>query len=121
MCLPGTERRGRHGHPADLFAAGSRKRSLHWRGFQINDGDIKVTRGFTIHCDNILTNNLEINWAGGNNFHIDKESLTTVTCTKPSVPNPPDADVSRIVATSPGTCNGLPATIAFVLEDRGEP
>ena len=121
MRLPGTERRGRHGHPADLIAAGSRKRSLHWRGFQINDGDIKVTRGFTIHCDNILTNNLEINWAGGNNFHIDKESLTTVTCTKPSVPNPPDADVSRIVATSPGTCNGLPATIAFVLEDRGEP
>jgi hypothetical protein len=90
-------------------------------GFQINDGDIKVTRGFTIHCDNILTNNLEINWAGGNNFHIDKESLITVSCTKPSVPNPPKADVSRIEATSPGTCNGLPASIRFILEDRGEP
>jgi hypothetical protein len=55
------------------------------------------------------------------NFHIDKESLTSVVCTKPSTPNPLDAGVSRIVATSPGTCNNLPATITFILEDRGEP
>jgi len=90
-------------------------------GFQIIAGDIKVTRGFTIHCDNILTNNLEINWAGGNNFHMTKNTLAAVTCSKPRLPNPPAADVSRIDARAVGTCNGLPAAIHFVLEDRGEP
>ena len=90
-------------------------------GFQINTGGIKVTRGFTIHCDNVLANNLEINWAGGNNFHMDKNTLINVACTKPTTPNPPAADVSRIVANAVGTCNGLTAAIRFVLEDRGEP
>lgn len=90
-------------------------------GFQIIAGDIKVTRGFTIHCDNILANNLEINWAGGNNFHMEKNTLINVACTKPTIPNPPASDVSRIVANAVGTCNGLPAAIRFVLEDRGEP
>ncbi len=90
-------------------------------GFQIIAGDIKVTRGFTIHCDNILTNNLEINWAGGNNFHMEKNSLISPVCTYVLPPNPPKAPVSRIVANAVGTCNGLPAEIRFVLEDRGEP
>jgi len=90
-------------------------------GFQFDDSGAKVTRGFTIHCDNTLTNNLEVNWGGGNNFHIDKESLTGVVCTRPVDPTPPQAGVSRIEATSPGTCNKAPATINFILEDHGEP
>lgn len=90
-------------------------------GFQFTDDDIKVTRGFTLHCDNILANNLEINWAGGNNFHMEKNTLINVACTKPTVPNPPAADVSRIVADAVGECNGLPASIHIILEDRGEP
>ena len=47
-------------------------------GFQI--AEVKVTRGFTIHCDNRLTNNLEVNWGGGNNFHMTKNTLTSVVC-----------------------------------------
>ncbi len=90
-------------------------------GFQINTGNVKVTRGFTIHCDNLLTNNLEVNWAGGNNFHMAKNTLTSVVCTRPVDPTPPAAPVARITASAVGVCNGLPATINFVLEDRGEP
>ena len=88
-------------------------------GFQI--GEVKVTRGFTIHCDNLLTNNLEVNWGGGNNFHMDRNSLVDVVCTRPDDPTPPEAPVSRISATSSGQCNGQPATIRFILEDHGEP
>lgn len=93
-------------------------------GFQINTNDVRVTRGFTIHCDNLLTNNLEVNWAGGNNFHMDKNRLTNFRCTRPVgfEPTPPASPVSRIVATSSGSCNGVPgASITFTLEDHGEP
>lgn len=91
-------------------------------GFQMisNGVEVKVTRGFTVHCHNLLTNNLEVNW-GGNAFHMDKNSLSNVTCTFVQDPTPPRAPVSRIVASSTGRCNGGPATIDFVLEDRGEP
>ena len=88
-------------------------------GFQI--GEVKVTRGFTIHCDNLLTNNLEVNWGGGNNFHMDKNSLVNVVCSRPDDPTPPASPVSRISASSTGECNGLAATISFILEDHGEP
>ena len=93
-------------------------------GFQINDAggvEVKVTRGFTIHCDNLLTNNLEVNWGGGNNFHMDKNSLANILCTRPVDPVPPEAPVSRISASSSGLCNGAPASISFILEDHGEP
>ena len=84
---------------------------------------MKVTRGFTIHCDNRLTNNLEVNWGGGNNFHMDKNSLDPVVCSRPLGfdPTPPASPVSRIVASAVGQCNGLPANISFILEDHGEP
>jgi hypothetical protein len=91
-------------------------------GFQFDDQGVKVTRGFTIHCDNVLTNDLEVNWDGGNQFHMDKELLTLIGCTKPGDPVPPDAPVNMIEATSTGALNGVPgATIHFVLIDNGEP
>ncbi len=52
---------------------------------------------------------------------MEKNTLINVACTKPTVPNPPAADVSRIVADAVGECNGLPASIHIILEDRGEP
>jgi len=90
-------------------------------GFQITGAGVKVTRGFTIHCDNRLTNNFEVNWGGGNNFHIDKNTLTGTVCTLEEDPAPPAAPVSRITASASGTCNGGTATITFTLEDHGEP
>jgi len=88
-------------------------------GFQINDNGIKVTRGFTLHCDAILSNNFEVNWDGGNNFHIDKNP-TDVVCTLINDPNPPDAPVNKIVINGTGTLNGAPATVTLALVDNGE-
>ena len=94
-------------------------------GFQINGNDVKVTRGFTLHCDARLSNNFEVNWKDGgttHNFHTDKNPLVS-ECTKPNIPNPPNAPVSKIVIEDqPGTLDGASGhTITIVLEDHGEP
>jgi hypothetical protein len=94
-------------------------------GFQIDANDLKVTRGFTLHCDELLSNNFEVNWKSGgttHNFHTDKNPAVT-ECSKPVVPNPPDADVSRIVIIDqPGSLDGEDGhLITIVLEDHGEP
>lgn len=86
-------------------------------GFQI--GEVKVTRGFTLHCDALLSNNFEVNWPDGNNFHIDKNP-TNVVCQLIDDPNPPDAPVNRMDITGTGTLNGQPATVTLVLIDNGE-
>jgi hypothetical protein len=88
-------------------------------GFQINANDLRVSRGFTLHCDAILSNNFEVNWAGGNNFHIDKNP-TNVHCQFINDPRPPAAPVNRIDITGTGTLNGAPATVTLVLIDNGE-
>ena len=86
-------------------------------------GGVRVTHGFELHCNiNDLPNNLEINWAKGNNFHLDE--LTSATCTdEPGLdPPPPDAGFDTYIGTGTGTCNGVPgATIEFTLTDAGEP
>jgi hypothetical protein len=38
---------------------------------------VHVTRGLTIHCDLLLSNNLELNWGKGDKFHMT-EHLTTL-------------------------------------------
>lgn len=89
-------------------------------GFQVNASGIKVTRGFTLHCDEILSNNLEVNWDGGNNFHIDKNP-NVVACFKAADPAPPNAPVNTIAIQGPGTLNGVPGVMAtVVLVDTGE-
>jgi hypothetical protein len=87
-------------------------------GFQINT--VKVTRGFTLHCDELLSNNFEVNWPDGNNFHIDKNP-SVVECRLDADPVPPAAPVNRIEIIGPGTLNGVPGVIAHVvLVDHGE-
>jgi len=86
-------------------------------GFQV--AEVKVTRGFTLHCDALLSNNFEVNWPDGNNFHIDKNP-TNVVCQFVNDPNPPDAPVNRIDITGTGTLNGAPASVTLVLIDNGE-
>jgi len=51
-------------------------------GDTVTAAGIKLTRGFTIHCDLILSNNLEINWSGTgrqNQFHMLEH--TSAICT----------------------------------------
>jgi len=82
----------------------------------------RVTHGFELHCDvNDLPNNLEINWAPANNFHLDV--LNTAVCTNTAaIQAPPDAPFDTFVGTGTGKLNGVSgATIAFTLVDGGEP
>jgi len=92
-------------------------------GKQITVAGVKVTRGFTIHCDILLSNNLEINWPDGNNWHITKP-LTSAECVDdPTVnPEPPPAPFDTFIGEGIGSLNGVDgAFVKFVFVDAGEP
>lgn len=91
-------------------------------GHQIDIGVGKITRGLTIHCDLLLSNNLEINW-GGNHFHM-LEHLRTLQCTDdPSIEQrPPVAPIDTLIGEGVGRYNGVDGyAIQFKLVDAGEP
>jgi hypothetical protein len=94
-------------------------------GGSIQCGDFgRVTHGFELHCivDGVIEpNNLEINWGGGNNFHLT--TLTTSVCSdSPVIQQPPSAPFDTMEGTGTGTFNNEPgATIQFILIDAGEP
>ena len=91
-------------------------------GHQIRVGAARVTRGLTIHCDLLLSNNLEVNW-GGNHFHMT-EHLTTVECSdSPDIIQfPPAAPLDTLIGVGTGRYNGTDGyTIEFTLVDYGEP
>ena len=90
----------------------------------------RVTHGFELHCGTgenpegsspPRPNNLEINFAGGDNFHLTR--LDVGNCSlDPSLPPPrPDAPINTMRGVGVGTFNQLPATIEFVLTDATEP
>lgn len=86
-------------------------------------GNVKVTRGLTIHCDLLLSNNLEVNWPGGNNFHMT-EHVTTVECSDdPNIHQaPPNAPLDTLIGVGTGKFNNVGGyTIEFTLQDYGEP
>ena len=93
-------------------------------GRQVEVGGVaKVTRGLTIHCDLLLSNNLEINWTGGNNFHMN-EHLTTLECSDSPLidQNPPNAPLDTLRGVGIGKFNNQPGyTVQFTLVDAGEP
>lgn len=92
-------------------------------GHQIRIDQVRITRGFTIHCDIVLSNNLEINWIGGNKWHIDKP-LTSAQCfDDPNVnPEPPRAPFDTFVGEGLGSLNGVDGSLVkFVFVDAGEP
>jgi hypothetical protein len=91
-------------------------------GSQVRVGDVRVTRGLTIHCDLLLSNNLEVNW-GGKQFHMT-EHLTTVACTDDPniIQAPPVAPLDTLIGVGTGRYNGTNGyTIEFTLQDFGEP
>jgi hypothetical protein len=91
-------------------------------GSQVRVGEARITRGLTIHCDLLLSNNLEVNW-GGNKFHMT-EHLTTVACTDDPaiIQDPPPAPLDTLVGIGTGRYNGTDGyTIEFTLVDYGEP
>lgn len=91
-------------------------------GHQIQVGGVRVTRGLTIHCDLLLSNNLEVNW-NGNRFHMT-EHLVTVACTDDPliIQAPPPAPLDTLIGRGTGRYNNVDGfTIEFTLQDHGEP
>lgn len=91
-------------------------------GHQIRVDGVRVTRGLTIHCDLLLSNNLEVNWLG-NQFHMT-EHMQTVECSDdPNIVQfPPDAPLDTLIGVGTGRYNGTDGyTINFTLRDYGEP
>jgi hypothetical protein len=84
-------------------------------------GSVTVTKGFEVECDlDPAHENLELNWTGANNFHMD--TITFAHCTLPGDPTPPKANVNQIDASGTGKFNGTPGyTVVFTLIDNGEP
>jgi hypothetical protein len=91
-------------------------------GHQIRVDGVRVTRGLTIHCDLLLSNNLEINW-GGNQFHMTEHMLTTQCSDDPNIVQfPPDAPLDTLIGVGTGRYNGADGfTVEFTLVDYGEP
>lgn len=87
---------------------------------------VQVTHGFELHCDNNdgtipEPNNLEVNFSGGNNFHL--VALTQVDCIDTGLNEaPPTAGFDTMTGFGVGTFNNEPgAEITFTLTDDGEP
>jgi hypothetical protein len=84
-------------------------------------GGVTITKGFEVDCDlHQPSNNLEINWTGGNHFHM--ENFYSAVCTLQGNPRPPKAPVNTIVGMGTGRYDGLEGyTVVFELQDNGEP
>jgi hypothetical protein len=92
-------------------------------GGSIDLNGAKVSKGLTLHCDITLSNNLEINWGGGNNFHITKPLISANCIDDPAVnPVPPAAPFDTFIGVAAGTVNGVEGyTAYFTFVDGGEP
>ena len=80
-----------------------------------------MTFGFTLHCDIVLSNNLEVNWAGGR-WHLDKP-ITLARCEDdPAIaPRPPVAPFDTFHGEATGRLNGVDGSrIEFTFVDDGE-
>jgi hypothetical protein len=86
----------------------------------------KVSNGLTLHCDLLLSNNLNVVWkdASGDEHHFHlEEHLTTIACT--DAPNisqpPPDAPLDTMIGRGIGRYNNTDGyTVEFTLVDGGE-
>jgi len=85
-------------------------------------GGVKITRGFTIHCDITLSNNLEINW-NGNQWHIDKPLDRAACINDPAYEQqPPNAPFNTFIGEGTGRLNGVDGSkVFFTFIDAGEP
>jgi hypothetical protein len=91
-------------------------------GGQFTLDGVYVTRGFTIHCDITLSNNVEVNWEG-HRWHIDKPLTSAVCIDDPAVePAPPPAPFDTFIGEGYGRLNNVDGSfIRFTFVDSGEP
>ncbi len=91
-------------------------------GHQLRVDGVRVTRGLTIHCDLLLSNNLQVNWLG-NSFHMTAHLITVVCSDDPNIIQaPPVAPLDTLIGVGTGRYNNVDGfTIKFTLVDAGEP
>lgn len=91
-------------------------------GAQITVDGARFSRGFTIHCDITLSNNLEINW-NDNKWHIDKPLTSAICIDDPAIrPHPPKAGFDTFIGEAFGRLNGVDGSfVRFTFVDAGEP
>lgn len=86
----------------------------------------KLSVSLTIHCDNKLSNNIQINWKdeANNNrsWHLDKNSLTNIVCQLVADPRPPVAPINIFGGDATGTLDKATGSrLEFKFTDNGEP
>lgn len=83
---------------------------------------IKITGGFTVHCDITLSNNLQINW-DNNKWHLDKPITSALCLDDPNVdPTSPAAPFDTFIGEGLGELNGVAGSLVkFTFVDAGEP
>lgn len=82
----------------------------------------RLSVSLTIHCDNKLSNNIQINWGNTNKWHLDKNSLTNVVCQYVNDPTPPAAPINIFGGDATGTLNNVTGSrLQFKFVDNGEP
>lgn len=91
-------------------------------GGNLQLGDIKITRGFTIHCDITLSNNIEINWPGYR-WHLDKPITSAYCLDDPAHDEEhPVAGFDTFIGAGVGRLNGVDGSrLEFIFVDSGEP
>jgi hypothetical protein len=92
-------------------------------GNAVSIDGVKITKGLTLHCDILLSNNLEVNWPDGNNWHLTKPIETADCVDDPAIdPEPPPAPFDTFIGTATGSLNGVEGSyIEFIFVDAGEP
>jgi hypothetical protein len=91
-------------------------------GGQVLVAGVRISKGLTIHCDLILSNNLEVNW-NGNKFHMTEHNTTIECSDDPAIIQaPPPAPLDTMRGRGTGTYNGTSGYIVeFTFVDYGEP
>lgn len=83
----------------------------------------RVTYGGELHCGTpaVPPNRLEVNWEGGNNFHLTGD-FTSSCLDTPAIETPPAADFDTLVGSGTGTLNQQAGySVEITLTDSGEP
>ena len=91
-------------------------------GINLDVNGVRVTGGFTVHCDITLSNNIEINW-GQNRWHLDKPIRTAYCLDDPAHDEEnPEAGFDTFIGTAVGRLNGVDGSrLRFIFVDSGEP
>ena len=85
-----------------------------------SNGEV-VTLGLTLHCDILLSNNLEVNW-NGHQWHLTKPIVSSQCSNQQNDAPPPASPIDTFEGDAFGTLDGVKdSRIEFNFQDHGEP